>query len=192
MTQHLVGSAVTGQPQPPMPGRVGAWAIYETFETADEQRIFIGLTSDNHWRRYCKKFNRQDLLNDPNLKTNEDRVRARDVTLPIVAEITKRHNLAEMEKICEEIEIPFSPVARPEDLTDDPQLNADSRMLEIELDNAPLTKVPRLPVEIGDHDLNLRRQPPKIGEHTREILAELGYDESDIGRMNDAGTIVTR
>ncbi len=192
MMQHLVGGAVTNMPQPPMPGRVGAWAVYETFETADEERIFIGLTSDNHWRRFCEKFDRQDLLADPTLKTNEDRVKARDRTLPIVAEITKRHDIDEMSQICEEIEIPFSPVARPEDLTDDPQLNANGRMLEIELDNAPLTKVPRLPVEIGDHDLKLRMQPPKIGEHTREILAELGYEDGEIDRMNDAGTIVVR
>ena len=192
MMQHLVGGAVTNMPQPPMPGRVGAWAVYETFETADEERIFIGLTSDNHWRRFCEKFDRQDLLADPTLKTNEDRVKARDRTLPIVAEITKRHDIDEMSQICEEIEIPFSPVARPEDLTDDPQLNANGRMLEIELDNSPLTKVPRLPVEIGDHDLKLRMQPPKIGEHTREILAELGYEDGEIDRMNDAGTIVVR
>ena len=192
MMQHLVGAAVTNVPQPPMPGRVGAWAIYETFETADGERIFIGLTSDNHWRRFCEKFDRQDLLADPTLKTNEDRVKARDRTLPIVAEITKQRDIAEMSKICEEIEIPFSPVARPEDLIDDPQLNANDRMLKIELENAPLTKVPRLPVEIGDHDLKLRRQPPKIGEHTREILAELGYAEAEIDSMSDAGTIVVR
>lgn len=192
MMQHLVGRAVTDVDQPPMPGRVGACAVYETFETSDDQRIFIGITSDNHWRRYCEKFDRQDLLEDPNLKTNEDRVRARERTLPIVAEITKQYTIEEMSAICEEIEIPFSPVARPEDLTDDPQLNANDRMLHVELDNAPVTKVPRLPVEIGDHDLNLRLQPPKIGEHTRDILTELGYGEADIVRMNDAGTIVAR
>ena len=192
MTQHLVGAAVTNAPQPPMPGRVGAWAVYETFETADDQRIFIGITSDNHWRRYCERFDRRDLLEDPTLKTNEDRVKARDRTLPIVGEIAKRYSLTEMSKICEEIEIPFSPVARPEDLTDDPQLNANDRMLHVELDDAPVTKVPRLPVEIGDHDLNLRLQPPKIGEHTREILAELNYTEADIARLNEAGTIVAR
>lgn len=192
MTQHLVGAAVTNEPQPPMPGRVGAWAVYETFETADDQRIFIGITSDNHWRRYCEKFDRPDLLQDPTLKTNEDRVRARDRTLPIVAGITKQHTLAEMAKICEEIEIPFSPVARPEDLIDDPQLNANGRMLEVELENAPVTKVPRLPVEIGTHDLKLRLQPPKVGEHTREIMAELGYRDADISHMNESGVIVAR
>ncbi len=190
MMQHLVGRAVTNIDQPPMPGRVSAWAVYETFETADDQRIFIGITSDNHWRRYCEKFDRQDLLDDPTLKTNEDRVKARDRTLPIVAEITKRHTIEEMSAICEDIEIPFSPVARPEDLTDDPQLNANGRMLHVELDNAPVTKVPRLPVEIGDHDLKLRLQPPKVGQHTRDILTELGYDAGEIARMNAAGTIV--
>jgi crotonobetainyl-CoA:carnitine CoA-transferase CaiB-like acyl-CoA transferase len=192
MMQHLVGRAVTDVDQPPMPGRVGAWAVYETFQTSDEKRIFIGITSDNHWRRYCKKFERQDLLDDPTLLTNEDRVAARDRTLPIVAEITKRYTIDEMSEICEEIEIPFSPVARPEDLTDDPQLNANDRMLHVELDNAPVTKVPRLPVEIGEHDLNLRLQPPKIGEHTNDILTELGYDKGDIARLNEAGKIVAR
>ena len=91
MTQHLVGGAVTGTEQPPMPGRVGAWAVYETFETKDEQRIFIGLTSDNHWRRYCEKFERPDLLADPSLKTNEALAKRYIITLIIKINMLLRH-----------------------------------------------------------------------------------------------------
>ena len=190
MMQHMVGGAITHTKQPPMPGRVGAWAIYETFATADGEMIFIGITSDNHWRRFCERFDRRDLLDDATLSSNEDRVRERDRTMPIVTEIVGRFTLAKMSEICRTIEIPFAPVAKPEDLFDDPQLNANGRMLEIDLPGAPRTKVPRLPVEVGDHDFNLRRQPPKVGEHSHEILTELGLGAEEIAAMQAAGTTV--
>ena len=190
MMQHMVGSAVTGEAALPMPGRVSAWAIYETFETADDDLIFVGITSDNHWRRFCERFNRPDLLADPTLASNEDRVRERPRLLPVVAEVTKRFTKAEMSAICEEIEIPFSPVARPEDLFEDPQLTANGRMLYVDLPGAEHTPVPRLPVEIGEHDLCLRRQPPAIGEHTRDVLREIGLADDEIAGLAERGIIV--
>ena len=190
MMQHMVGGAITHTKQPPMPGRVGAWAIYETFATADAEMIFIGITSDNHWRRFCDRFDRPDLLADPTLRTNEDRVRERERTVPIVTDIVRQFTLAAMSDICQTIEIPYAPVAKPEDLFDDPQLNANGRMMKIDLPGAPRTKVPRLPVEVGDHDFNLRRQPPKVGEHSHEILTELGLGAEEIAAMQAAGTTV--
>ena len=192
MMQHMVGEAVTGVESPPMPDRRGAWAIYETFETADNERIFIGITSDNHWRRFCEQFDRQDLLEDPTLKTNEDRVLARDRTLPIVADIVKKRSIMEMSRIAEDIEIPFSPVAKPKDLYDDPQLNANGRMLTVNLNDAVTSKVPRLPVEIGDHDFGLRLQPPKIGEHSREILADMGLSNDEITELVAQSVVVAK
>jgi crotonobetainyl-CoA:carnitine CoA-transferase CaiB-like acyl-CoA transferase len=192
MMQHMVGEAVTGVESPPMPDRRGAWAVYETFETADNERIFIGITSDNHWRRFCEQFDRQDLLEDPTLKTNEDRVLARDRTLPIVADIVKKQSIVEMSRIAEDIEIPFSPVAKPKDLYDDPQLNANGRMLTVNLNDAVTSKVPRLPVEIGDHDFGLRLQPPKVGEHTREVLADMGLSDDEITKLAAQSVVVAR
>jgi crotonobetainyl-CoA:carnitine CoA-transferase CaiB-like acyl-CoA transferase len=190
MMQHMAGEAVTGEEVPPMPKRWGAWAIYEVFTTSDGDQIFIGLTSDNHWRRFCEHFGRQDLLDDPKLKTNEDRVKAREWLKPIVHEIFGQHTKAELLEICERIEVPFAPVAQTKDLFDDPQLNANGRMLETRMPNGKMTKLPRLPVEIGDHDLGLRRQPPEIGENTREILAELGLDDAAIGDLEAKGIVV--
>lgn len=190
MMQHMAGEAITGQEAPPMPKRWGAWAIYEVFDTADDDQIFIGITSDNHWRRFCTRFERQDLLDDRTLKTNEDRVKARERLKPIVREIFGGHTKAELEVICEEIEIPFAPVARTKDLFDDPQLNAHGRLLETRLATGGSVKLPRLPLEIGDHDLGLRLQPPEVGEHTREILSELGLDDAAIGDLEARGVIV--
>ena len=189
MMQHMAGEVVTGRPLPPMPAREGAWAIYEPFATADGTQIFLGLTSNGHWQRFCQHFGRQDLRDDPAYATNEDRVRARAVLRPIVAGIVARHRLDELAELFDRIDIPFAPVAKPGDLFDDPQLNAQGRMLEIQFPNGALGKIPRLPIEIGAHDFALRRQAPAIGEHTEEILAELGLAPREIEALRQRGII---
>jgi crotonobetainyl-CoA:carnitine CoA-transferase CaiB-like acyl-CoA transferase len=189
MMQHMAGEVVTGRPLPPMPAREGAWAIYEPFATADVEQIFVGLTSNGQWQRFCEKFGRRDLLDDPAYRTNEDRVRARATLRPIVAAIIARHKRAELAELFDRIDIPFAPVARPGDLFDDPQLNAQGRMLDIEFGGGRHAKLPRLPIEIGGHDFALRRQAPAIGEHTAEILAELGFARQEITALATRGVV---
>jgi crotonobetainyl-CoA:carnitine CoA-transferase CaiB-like acyl-CoA transferase len=189
MMSHMAGEVVTGKPMPPMPSRDGAWAIYEPFTTADGEQIFVGITSDGQWRRFCEHFARQDLLADPAYKTNEDRVRARPVLRPLVAAIVAEHKLAALADVFDRIDIPFAPVAKPGDLFDDPQLNAGGRMLDVAFQNGKRAKLPRLPIEIGEHDFDLRRQAPRIGEHTGEILAELGLAADEIDEMIKRGVI---
>jgi crotonobetainyl-CoA:carnitine CoA-transferase CaiB-like acyl-CoA transferase len=175
---------------PPMPSRDGAWAIYEPFETVDGEQIFVGLTSNGQWQRFCEHFGRADLLQNPAYTTNEDRVRERPAIRPIVTEIVARHELAALAEVFDRIDIPFAPVAKPGDLFDDPQLNAGGRMLDIEFGENMRAKMPRLPLEIGAHDFALRRQAPTIGEHTSEILAELGLAADAIGELAKRGVIV--
>jgi crotonobetainyl-CoA:carnitine CoA-transferase CaiB-like acyl-CoA transferase len=189
MAQHMAGEAATGRAPPPMPAREGAWGIYEPFETKDGEQIFVGLTSDRQWKRFCERFKRDDLLQNAAYKTNEDRVRERPVLRPIVAAIVARHTRAELTELFDRIDIPFAPVAKPSDLFEDPQLNAHGRMLEIAFANGVRAKIPRLPVEIGNHDLALRRQAPGIGEHTAEILAELGLVQDQIDALNERAVV---
>jgi crotonobetainyl-CoA:carnitine CoA-transferase CaiB-like acyl-CoA transferase len=180
MTQHMAGQAVTGRAPPPMPAREGAWAIYEIFDTADGKQIFVGMTSDNHWRRFCEHFGRQDLLESPLYATNQDRVRERPVIRPIVAAILGQRTLAQLAAVFDQIGIPFAPVAKPGDLFDDPHLNAGGRMLNVEFPKGVTARMPRLPIEIGSHDLGLRRQAPLVGEHTAEILSEAGLSLAEM------------
>lgn len=187
MTQHLAGEAITGVETPPMPARLGAWAVYETFETKDGRHVFLGLTSDNHWRRFRDKFGLDHMRDDPDYASNEARVAMRPQLLPVVAAILKQYEHDALLEILEAIEVPFSPVARPTDLFDDPQLNANDRMLKVRMPNGVETKLPRLPIELGDHDFGLRRQPPEPGEHTAEILAEAGFSPEEISSLAESG-----
>lgn len=190
MTQHLAGEVVTGRETPPMPARQGAWAVYETFETKDERHVFIGLTSDNHWRRFRDRFGLEHLKDDPDFATNESRVAVRPKLLPMVAEIAKRHDHDALLAILEDIGVPFSPVARPTDLFEDPQLNAGGRMLPVKMPNGETAKLPRLPIEVGDHDFALRRQPPVVGADTAEVLKAAGFADAEIAALKESGAVL--
>ncbi len=190
MTQHMAGQAVTGRPPPPMPAREGAWGIYETFKTAEGELIFIGLTSDNHWRRFCQHFERTDLLENPKYATNQHRVKERPAIRGVVAECVGRLTLAELTELFDRIGIPFAPVAKPGDLFDDPQLNAGGRMLDIEFKDGVRAKMPRLPIEMGAHDFGLRRQAPSIGQHSVEILEQAGLSKAEVDDLRARGIII--
>jgi crotonobetainyl-CoA:carnitine CoA-transferase CaiB-like acyl-CoA transferase len=193
MTQHMAGEAITGKPAPPMASkgaRAGIWSIYEAFETSDGEKIFIGLTSDKHWRAFWEHFERPDIIENPRFATNADRVENRPEFRGDVVDCVKSLSLPEMTKLADSMNIPFAPVAKPGDLFDDPQLNAHGRMLDIEFPNGVTKPVPPMPIEMGEHVFGLRRQAPKVGEHTREILGELGLDEGAIDALQDQGVIV--
>lgn len=190
MGQHMAGMAITGEPSLPMPARKGAWGVYQTFPTKDDERVFIGITSNQQWERFCGAVNRPDLLADPRLKSNSDRVAAQEWLLPEVEKITLGYTKAELLALCEGIGIPFSPVSKPDDLFNDPQLQGPRGLLDVTLPGGIKTKLPRLPIELDDHDFGLRRDAPDVGADGREVLAEAGYSADEIAALERDGVIV--
>ena len=90
----------------------------------------------------------------------------------------------------EKLNIPFGPLARPGDLFDDPQLNHDGRMLDTVLPTGKHAKIPGLPLEMDGRKTRIRLQPPRMGEHTRAVLAEAGYGAEEIERLVEQGVAI--
>jgi len=192
MGQHLAITAMNGAPPPPMPERVSSWAVYEIFATSDAQQVFIGITSDGQWKRFCEIFRLPELAADPRLATNNLRIEARPWLVPKVAEIFKRHTKDQIEALALEADISFSPVARPQDLFDHPHLLANGSLAPTTLPGGVRTRLPLLPFQMLGWRPPLVSDPPTIGQHNDQVLAEIGYDAADIAALSAAGMLGPR
>jgi crotonobetainyl-CoA:carnitine CoA-transferase CaiB-like acyl-CoA transferase len=183
MAQHMMEGLATGKPIQPMPDRIRAWALYDNFKTRDGELVFVGVVTDTQWKVFCEAFGLADLLADPALKTNPQRVEARTRILPIVAGLFGGMTKQELMDKCEALGLPFAPIAKPEDLFDDPHLNASGGLTPVTLPNGTKTKVPSLPIEMDGARFGTRLDLPGVGEHTREVLERLGYDAAAVARL---------
>ncbi|AXB79441.1 CaiB/BaiF CoA-transferase family protein [Novosphingobium sp. P6W] len=185
--QHMAQFAVTGKAAAPMPARISAWAIYDVFETRDEP-VFIGVVSDVLWQKFCALFALDDLWADESLRTNNQRVMARDRILPhvraLVASMTRDEIVAKLEGTG----LPFAPIARPEDMFDDPQL-ADGGLEPVTLDTGGETRLPTIPLQMGGLRPGAPVTLPSPGADSRTVLAALGYDEERIERLVAQGAV---
>ena len=183
VAQHMLQYRQTGVPAVPMPERKSAWAVYDVFETADDENIFIGVVSDKQWAQFCNAFELHDLLQDEELHSNAQRVAQRDSFMPRLREMFKGQGLLQTVTICERVGLPFAPILRPDQLFDDPHVNHKGATVEVTLSNGVRTQVPTLPFEYGGTRLGLYRDLPQIGEHNYAIARELGYSDEALERL---------
>jgi crotonobetainyl-CoA:carnitine CoA-transferase CaiB-like acyl-CoA transferase len=186
VAQHMVQFAVTGKPAAPMPERISAWAVYDVFRTSDGQQVFVGVVSDTQWRAFCDAFGLRDLLADPDLSGNPQRVAARDRFMPMLHDLLSTFTRAEISAICEQARLPFAPITRPEEMFDDPHLKSPGAMIDVTLPDGRTTPVPALPLEMKGHRFGRRLDVPRAGEHSASIAEELGYGPDDIERLAGA------
>lgn len=191
--QHMAQYAVTGKAAAPMPARVSAWAIYQVFETGDDDQVFVGVVSDKQWKLLCESFGLDELAADESLATNNDRVRHKERLLPIIKDTFRQYTKQQLMAKLEKTGLPFAPITRPEELFDDPHLAANNGLLPITVTDGErageTSKLPALPLEMDGHRFGIHRPVPRKGQHTREIMAEAGYSDAEIDALIEQGAV---
>ena len=191
--QHMMQYAVTGQPAAPMPDRISSWALYDVFSVQDNEQIFLAAVSDAQWNTFCDAMGFADLRADPSLATNNDRVRARPRLMPLLRERLAQRSAQDLVSIFERNGLPYAPISRPEQLLDDPHLNATGGLVDITLPDGERAgqqaRTTLLPLRLAGGRLGVRLQPPRLGQDTRALLSGLGYAPEQLDALQAAGAI---
>lgn len=181
--QHMLQYAVTGQPAAPMPERISAWAVYDVFTVKDGEQIFLAVVSDKQWAVFCQAFGLEDLRADPRLASNNDRVAARDWLIPRLRAQLAQFSAAQLAAVFEAQGLPFAAITRPEQLLDDPHLQASGGLAPVVLSDGRTASVPLAPFTLAGKQPGLRLNPPRIGEHTSALLRQAGYSQPEIADL---------
>jgi crotonobetainyl-CoA:carnitine CoA-transferase CaiB-like acyl-CoA transferase len=184
VAQHMMQYQVTGQAAAPMPERISAWAVYDVFVVKDGEQIFLAVVSDTAWKLFCDAFNYPDLLNDPRLLSNNDRVRARDWLIPILRERLQVFSAAHLSDVFEKNSLPYAPITAPHDLLDDPHLKATGGLAPDELNDGREIQTVLLPLSLNQTRLKVRHSAPRLGQHNESLLNSLGYNSEEIQKLS--------
>ena len=163
-------------------------APYQMFPSKDG-RVMLGAANDGLWYKFCEVTGRKDLAEDPRFKTNLDRVENRDELIPILNEFFQTKPTQEWIDLLEDAGIPTSPVNSIADVLDDPQVAFREMVTDIPHPTIKNFRSPACPIKLSDGPSSIRRHPPGKGEHTHEVLMELGYSREEIADLEAAGSV---
>ena len=127
-----------------------------------------------------------ELLSDPRLQTRVQQIDAREWTLPLFREAVSGFSFAELASLLERENIPFAPVARPAEMYDDPQAQAAGGLSYSRLPGNRRYRFPALPVEVDGQRVGKALDVPELGEHTLQVLHDLGIDDRIVGKASGA------
>jgi crotonobetainyl-CoA:carnitine CoA-transferase CaiB-like acyl-CoA transferase len=188
--QHIAQQGVLGEEPPPMSVRRSAWSVYDIFESATGERVFVGVVSDSLWQRFCEEFDLADLAADAGYSTNNERVARRDTLIPRLQELFRSLTKSELMERLDRAGVPFAPINKPIDLVDDPHLLAGGGLLDVTLSDGSTIKLPALPLEFDAQKTRLRKDLPAPGTGGLAHLDTLGIAPETISALAKDGLLL--
>lgn len=166
-------------------------APYQDFHTKDGSML-LAIGNNGQFERFCEAAGKPEWASDARFTTNPLRVRHREVLIPLMEEVTRTRTTAEWIALLEDKAVPCGPINNIAQAFEDEQVKA--RQLAVYLPRDAGDGISQLgsvasPLRLQATPPVLRRAPPALGQHTEEVLAEMGLDAARIASLRDGGVI---
>jgi crotonobetainyl-CoA:carnitine CoA-transferase CaiB-like acyl-CoA transferase len=151
--------------------------------------VFVAGTNDPFWRLFCTALGRQDWLEDKRYATNEGRVAHRAELEPQIESLFAKHTAEELLDKLIPAGMPCSAVYKVSDVMANPHTSARGSVIEVDYPGIGPVKSANNPIKLSDAPVTIRQKSPGVGEHTAQILREVGYSDAEIGALRDAKAV---
>lgn len=182
LTYHAAAYLASGE----VPGRLGSYhasvAPYGAFPTRDGYLV-VAVATDALWRRFCGALEHPELVNDPRFARNPDRCSNRDALHETLTPILAQRGAADWAAAMDAAGVPCSPVNSIDTVLSLPQALHREMVVNIPRADLPDLRLPGVAIKLSETPGAVRVPPPRLGEHTDEVLAELGYTAEQIGDL---------
>jgi len=185
---HLVGYLADGTVPAPRGTEFPMVAPYQVFPTSDGE-LMVAAGNDRIFRALTNALGVPELADDPRFRTNPDRVRHRDELTALVAGKLGQRTTEDWTQRLRDAGVPAAPVARVADVAASPQTEALGMLQALAHPAIPELRLAALPLSFDGSRIPHQRPPPRLGEHTAEVLRGAGYGAEEIAELAAAGVI---
>ena len=157
-------------------------AVLRTFETADGYVVGMAL-QDNHFEGLCNALECTELLAREGMRSVGERVNDFDPWLDAIGDVMKSFTTDDLLSRLDEAGVPFGPVKTIREFAEDPQAKHNRTIFDADHPEAGTMRYVRYPGHLSETPAGLYRHPPRLGEHSAEVLREVGYSDEEIKRL---------
>ena len=186
-----IQAALIGSPVPKHDRTKARNPIWNTYHTKDDRWLWLSmLQSDNHWPDFCQAIEKPELENDPRFNSMEAREQNSAELVGLLDGIFSTKNAEEWEMRLRENNCIYARVQTPIEVTTDPQAVANDFFADIVHPIGGEMKLVTTPINFSKNPASIRTHAPEIGQHTEEILLDMGYDWDDITELKEQRVIL--
>jgi crotonobetainyl-CoA:carnitine CoA-transferase CaiB-like acyl-CoA transferase len=182
LTTRATYSLATDEPYPPFGRHHNYFAPEGTFEAADGD-VQLSVITDRHWQRFCEALDAPELAADDRFEALQGRIEHNDDCRQAVADEIAEWAVEEIVTRLREVAVPVAPLNDTDEVWEDPQVQAREMLRTMSHPDLGDIDTLGFPVKYCNLDQEIERHPPRLGEHTREILRTAGYDDATIDEL---------